>query len=111
MTRSPLRLGLTGGIGSGKSTVGQMLAARGATVLDADAICHLQAATVKAAAAFPASRMIGFDLIARGTRSWVLEANGFGDLLLDLRHDGRTTYEDQALLAPARSAINEYAHA
>ncbi|MNW04494.1 hypothetical protein D3C71_2005930 [compost metagenome] len=55
--------------------------------------------------------MIGFDLIVRGTRSWVLEANGFGDLLLDLRHDGRTTYEDQALLAPARSAINEYAHA
>ena len=30
------RLGLTGGIGSGKSTVGQMLAARGATLLDAD---------------------------------------------------------------------------
>ncbi len=80
-------------------------------LLDADAITHLQAATAKAAAAFPASRMIGFDLIVRGTRSWVLEANGFGDLLLDLRHDGRTTYEDQALLAPARSAINEYAHA
>ena len=38
MHRHPLRLGLTGGIGSGKSTVGQMLAARGAAVLDADAI-------------------------------------------------------------------------
>lgn len=33
-----LRLGLTGGIGSGKSTVGQMLAERGAVLIDADAI-------------------------------------------------------------------------
>ncbi|MBK8073293.1 MAG: dephospho-CoA kinase [Ramlibacter sp.] len=32
------RLGLTGGIASGKSTVARMLAAHGATVIDADAI-------------------------------------------------------------------------
>jgi dephospho-CoA kinase len=32
------RIGLTGGIGSGKSTVAGMLAARGAAVIDADAI-------------------------------------------------------------------------
>lgn len=32
-----LRLGLTGGIGSGKSTVAQMLVARGAVLVDADA--------------------------------------------------------------------------
>ena len=32
------KLGLTGGIGSGKSTVGQMLADLGATLIDADAI-------------------------------------------------------------------------
>lgn len=38
MLRHPLRLGLTGGIGSGKSTVGQMLSDRGAALLDADAI-------------------------------------------------------------------------
>jgi dephospho-CoA kinase len=31
-------LGLTGGIGSGKSTVSQLLAARGAVIIDADAI-------------------------------------------------------------------------
>lgn len=37
-TRSPLRLGLTGGIGSGKSTVARLFQARGATVIDADAI-------------------------------------------------------------------------
>lgn len=34
------RMGLTGGIGSGKSTVADMLAARGAAVIDADAIAR-----------------------------------------------------------------------
>jgi dephospho-CoA kinase len=34
------RIGLTGGIGSGKSTVARMLAARGAVVIDADRIVH-----------------------------------------------------------------------
>ena len=37
---SPLRIGLTGGIGSGKSTVSQMLQTRGAAVIDADAIAR-----------------------------------------------------------------------
>ena len=41
MTSSPiLRIGLTGGIGSGKSTVGQLLQERGAAVIDADAIAR-----------------------------------------------------------------------
>lgn len=38
MLYKPTRLGLTGGIGSGKSTVASMLAAYGAVVIDADAI-------------------------------------------------------------------------
>ena len=38
MSRKPLRLGLTGGIGSGKSTVASVLARAGAAVMDADAI-------------------------------------------------------------------------
>ncbi len=42
---SPLRLGLTGGIGSGKSTVAQMLAKRGAAVIDSDAIARSVTAT------------------------------------------------------------------
>ena len=37
---APLRIGLTGGIGSGKSTVGGMLAAHGATLIDTDAIAR-----------------------------------------------------------------------
>ncbi len=36
----PYVVGLTGGIGSGKSTVCSMLARRGATIVDADAIVH-----------------------------------------------------------------------
>ncbi len=40
MRARPLRLGLTGGIGSGKSTVGQFLARRGAALIDADAIAR-----------------------------------------------------------------------
>ena len=38
MSRKPLLLGLTGGIGSGKSTVASVLARAGAAVMDADAI-------------------------------------------------------------------------
>jgi len=35
-----LRVGLTGGIGAGKSTVSRLLAARGAMVIDADRLAH-----------------------------------------------------------------------
>ena len=48
----PLRIGLTGGIGSGKSTVGQMLQTRGAAVVDADAIAR--SVTAPQGAAMPA---------------------------------------------------------
>ena len=40
MTRKPFKLGLTGGIGSGKSTVTGFLADAGAAILDADAIAR-----------------------------------------------------------------------
>src|SRR5262245_36200368 len=38
--RVTVSIGLSGGIGSGKSTVARMFAALGATVVDADAIVH-----------------------------------------------------------------------
>lgn len=38
MSHQPIRLGLTGGIGSGKSTVARMFASLGAAVIDADAV-------------------------------------------------------------------------
>ena len=43
-----LRIGLTGGIGSGKSTVSALLAARGAVVIDADRIAREVVAPVAA---------------------------------------------------------------
>jgi dephospho-CoA kinase len=49
---SALRLGLTGGIGSGKSTVAAMLARLGAEVVDADAISR--SLTLAGGAAMPA---------------------------------------------------------
>lgn len=45
MATVPHRLGLTGGIGSGKSTVSGMLEQRGATVIDADAISRATTAS------------------------------------------------------------------
>ena len=48
------RIGLTGGIGSGKSTVAALLVAHGATLVDTDAIAH--ALTAPGGAAMPALR-------------------------------------------------------
>ena len=53
-TSRPLLLGLTGGIGSGKSTVAQRLAQLGAVVIDADAIAR--SVTAPGGAAMPAIR-------------------------------------------------------
>jgi dephospho-CoA kinase len=49
MLHQPTRLGLTGGIGSGKSTVADVLTALGAVVIDADAISRSLTATHGAA--------------------------------------------------------------
>lgn len=60
-----LRLGLTGGIGSGKSTVASMLVACGATLVDADAISRATTATggsaISAIAATFGADFIGAD--------------------------------------------------
>ena len=54
MATHSLRLGLTGGIGSGKSTAAQMLASQGAALIDADALSR--AATAPGGAAIEAIR-------------------------------------------------------
>ena len=62
MTQRTWRIGLTGGIGSGKSTVAGFLARRGAAIIDADAISR--------------------SLTAPGGRAMVDIARNFGDDML-----------------------------
>ena len=58
-----LRIGLSGGIGSGKSTVARRFAALGALVVDTDAVAH--ALTAPGGAALPAiAAAFGADMIA-----------------------------------------------
>jgi dephospho-CoA kinase len=76
----PLSIGLTGGIGSGKSTVATMLVACGAVLVDTDAIAH--SLTAPGGAALPAlSREFGTDIIgADGAMDRArMRALAFGD--------------------------------
>lgn len=60
---NPVLVGLTGGIGSGKSTVASLLAERGAAVIDSDAISR--ASTAAGGRALPAiAAAFGHDMIA-----------------------------------------------
>ncbi|AFZ68857.1 dephospho-CoA kinase [Deinococcus peraridilitoris] len=52
---APRRLGLTGSIGAGKSTVAHLLRARGFTVLDADVVAHEISASVEVTQAVEAA--------------------------------------------------------
>ena len=64
--RSPFRLGLTGGIGSGKSTVAARLQACGATLIDADHISR----------SLTASGGIALPLIAQAFGADLIDAQG-----------------------------------
>jgi dephospho-CoA kinase len=61
--RLSLRIGLTGGIGSGKSTVGRLLAQLGAIVIDTDLIAR-QMTQPGGAAIEPIAREFGLALVA-----------------------------------------------
>lgn len=87
-----LIIGLTGGIGSGKSTVAEMFAKRGADIIDSDAISHQLTASGQPAVARIA-KFFGKDIItADGTLDRVkLRRMVFGDaaakkFLEDLLH-------------------------
>ena len=62
LTGPPLRIGLTGGIGSGKSTVASLLVQHGAVLVDTDLIAR-QLTTAGGAAIEPIARAFGADLI------------------------------------------------
>ncbi|MFM8331195.1 MAG: STM4014 family protein [Candidatus Methylumidiphilus sp.] len=63
-----------------------------AALLDADTVHALEQTAERAAAAFPRSRVIGFDLVASRGQAQVLEANAFGDLLPGLLWQDEDVY-------------------
>jgi dephospho-CoA kinase len=86
-----LRVGLTGGIGSGKSEVSRGLAARGAVVIDADVLAR--------------------EVVARGTDGLAEVVAAFGDILtpdgeLDRPALGRVVFGDEAARRKLESIIH-----
>lgn len=87
-----LRVGLTGGIGSGKSTVTALLAARGAVIVDADLIARA--------------------VVAPGTPGLAAVVSAFGpealrpDGLLDREGLGRRVFADPAALARLNAIVH-----
>jgi dephospho-CoA kinase len=87
-----LRVGLTGGIGSGKSTVARLLAAHGATVVDADAVAR--------------------EVVAPGTEGLAEVVAAFGEAVLsddgslDRAALGRLVFGDDE----ARARLNAIVH-
>ena len=87
-----LVIGLTGGIGSGKSVVARLLAERGATVVDADSAAH--------------------QVYRAGTEGWRQIVTSFGRDIL--HHDGSISRKKLAAIvfhdAEARSRLNAIVH-
>ena len=83
-------------LGNQRAAIDSLLAAPDQLALE-------QAARV-AAAAFPASHVIGLDLVVRRGHAHVLEANAFGDLLPGLLHSGWDSYAGQLLALPRHEA-------
>jgi glutathione synthase/RimK-type ligase-like ATP-grasp enzyme len=79
------------------------------TLLDAAEITTTEDSVRKAAAVFPDSAMIGFDLIPGHDTCLVLEANAFGDLLPGLNWHGADAYDDQAAWVARHSTQNRSA--
>lgn len=87
-----LLVGLTGGIGSGKSTVAAMLLERGAELIDADEISR--------------------EIVEPGEEAWGKIVEHFGDEIL--REDGRLDRDKLAAIVFAdeaqRSVLNQITH-
>jgi dephospho-CoA kinase len=85
-------IGLTGGIGSGKSTVALMLAERGAVVIDADRVAHEVYA--------PGTE--GFDLLVERFGPSILDEQG----RVDRRRLGTLVFNDSKALADLNAIIH-----
>ena len=89
-----IKVGLTGGIGSGKSEVARLLAARGAVVVDADALAR--------EAVEPGSRGLA-DVVAQ-FGSAVLASDGS----LDRQRLGKLVFSDAGRLAALNAIVHPY---
>jgi dephospho-CoA kinase len=87
------RIGLTGGIGSGKSTLGQMLQARGFPIINADAISHALTAP-QGAAIEPIRQSFGSEYI---TTDGALDRTRMRQLVFN---DTKAKHRLQSLLHP-----------
>lgn len=87
------KIGLTGGIGSGKSTVARMLVARGAQLIDADALSR--AATQPGGAAIPSIRAAFGDAVVSTDGS--LNRDAMREIMLT---DARAKTSLEAILHP-----------
>jgi dephospho-CoA kinase len=87
------RIGLTGGIGSGKSTLGQMLQARGFPIINADAISHALTAP-QGAAIEPIRQIFGSEYI---TTDGALDRTRMRQLVFN---DATAKHRLQSLLHP-----------
>jgi dephospho-CoA kinase len=85
-------IGLTGGIGSGKSTVAALLAERGAHVIDADRVAH--------EVYFPGTK--GFDRIVERFGEDVIGEDGF----IDRAALGAVVFRDKAALADLNGIVH-----
>ena len=90
MNPVPLKIGLTGNIGSGKSTVARLLTERGAALIDADALAREAAADPDVLAAI--AEKLGDDLVKAGE--------------LDRAATAARVFED----AEARGVLNSIIH-
>ena len=75
-------------------------------LLSAAELALLEHTTRHAARAFPASRVIGVDLVVGGARARVLEANAFGDLLPGLLWKGQDSYAATTQAWPGAEALS-----
>ncbi|MGM0384439.1 MAG: dephospho-CoA kinase [Actinomycetota bacterium] len=91
----PLQVGLTGGIGSGKSTVARLLGDLGAVVVDLDAIAR--------------------DVLAPGTKGLALVSDAFPGVVADGRLDraalGEAVFGDDAARAQLEAITHPLIHA
>src|SRR5690606_34578043 len=88
-TRIMFHIGLTGGIGSGKSLVADLLQKHGAALVDADVVAH--ELTSPGGAAMPDIRQIFGDAVVRpdgGLDRDAMRSLIFGDESLRLRLEG-----------------------